>query len=109
MSDIGKADDDALRDVDVDVVVAWWLNACLLGDMTMEHLQGALREFDADLKAAPSDDRRRLASLQDEVQSLVTSGNTDLTRVESAAVAFLGSHPARVLDAARKPDWEMRK
>lgn len=109
MNDNGELDDEALRDVNVDAVVAWWLNACLQGDMTVEHLQGALRELAADLRSTPSDDARRLASLQDEVEAVVTGGNTDLAGVESAAVAFLGGHPARVLDAARKPDWYLQK
>jgi hypothetical protein len=109
VNDNGELDDEALRDVNVDVVVAWWLNACLQGDMTVEHLLGALRSLDADLKSAPSDCRRRLASLEHEVQAVLTSGNTDLARVESAAVAFLGSHPARVLGAASPPDWYMQK
>jgi hypothetical protein len=104
----GELDDGALRGVNVDVVVAWWLNACLQGDMTVENLLGALQSLDADLTSAPSVYRRRLASLQDEVQVVLTSGNTDLAGVESAAVAFFGSHPARVLDAASPPDWYLQ-
>lgn len=89
----------------MDIVVARWLNPCVQGRMTVEQLLGALRSLDDDLESAPNDVRRRLASLQDEVQAVLASGETDLARIEAAAVAFLGSHPARVLDAADKPDW----
>ena len=99
------SDEGRLRGVDVEVVVARWLKPCLEGRMTAEQLLDALRSLDDDLESAPSDMRRRLASLQNEVQDILAGGATDLARVESAAIAFLGSHPARVLDKADKPDW----
>ena len=108
MNGTGGLDEGALRGVDVDVVVARWLNPCLEGRMTVEQLLDALRSLDDDLEPVPSDVRRRLATLQDELQAVLAGGTTDLARVESAAVAFLGSHPARVLDAADKPDWYIR-
>ena len=109
MNGNGELDDGPLRGVNVDVVAARWLAWCLQGNTTVEELLGALQNLKEDLRSAPSDVRRRLTSLQDEVQAILASGNADLTRVESAAVAFLGSHPTRVLDAADKPDWYMQR
>ena len=101
-------EDEALRGMDVDVVVAWWLDACLQGRMTAELLLGALHSLDADSRFTPSDFSHRMAALQDEVRSVLTGEHTDLARVERAAVEFLGAHPDRVLEAAPAPDWYLQ-
>src|SRR4051812_11200891 len=85
--------------LDVDGIVAWWLNACLRGDMSAEHLLASLDELDTELPPEASTARLRLATLRNDVQAILAKGDQGIAGVESAAVRFLGEHPARVVEA----------
>ena len=91
--------------MDVDVIVAWWLNKCLTGEMTTEDLLAALQEVQSDAQSPRADSSHRLSLLTRQVRAVVASGDTDQVLIESLAVGFLGAHPSAVLDAHGAPDW----
>ena len=92
--------------MEVEVVVAQWVSACLRDQMDVARLPVALADLAAQLPPSTSQQvRARLTALQDELRAPGTDDDEGADRLESAAVRFLGAHPADVLASRGAPDW----
>ena len=91
--------------MDVDRIVAWWLQRCMQREMTIGNLVAALRELQGDVCARSPDSQLRLDVLTRAVADVVATGDIDQARIESLAVDFLGTTPSAVLATRGTPDW----
>lgn len=91
--------------MDVDRVVAQWVEACLQGRMSVDGLLAALEDLDASLPPSVADARPRLTTLKNDVQDAIDDGGQGRDQVQSAAIRFLGASPASVLGTRGAPDW----
>jgi hypothetical protein len=91
--------------VDVDGMVAWWLDAYLRGEMPGDSLTAALGELAGELPPRlAADEYPRLTALVSALQRAL-SGEADESTVQRTAEQFLGAPPAQVLRVRAMPAW----
>ena len=91
--------------MDVNLVVAGWLQKCIEGEMTTTSLSAALQDLRGELQPPDADVRHRLDSLRRQVDAEASTDDSDPRRFEVLAVAFLGQRPLALLQARGAPDW----